>query len=126
MPKREEDKELVDETLDAHQDLFGELPSVFSGDKGFYGGAKKLKELEKKIDTVSICKKGRRTEAEEAREKDEAFQAGQRFRAGVEGSISVLKRAFKLSRCFFKGYKNFAASVGCAVFCHNLVLLANR
>jgi hypothetical protein len=38
----------------------------------------------------------------------------------------VLKRAFKLNRCLFKGYKHFAASVGCAVFCHNLVLLALR
>ncbi|HSF92295.1 MAG TPA: ISNCY family transposase [Paracoccaceae bacterium] len=124
MPKREEDKDLVDETLDAHQDLFGELPDLFAGDKGFYSGVKKLKELGKKIETVSICKKGRRTAAEEVREHGEAFKDGQRFRAGVEGSISVLKRAFKLNRCLFKGFKNFAASVGCAVFCHNLVLLA--
>jgi hypothetical protein len=35
----------------------------------------------------------------------------------------VLKRAFNLGKCFFKGFKNYAASVGCAVFCHNLVLL---
>lgn len=126
LPKREEDKDLVDETLDAHRNLFGELPEVFTGDKGFYGGVKKLKELEQEIETVSICKKGRRTEAEVAREHSEAFREGQRFRAGVEGSISVLKRAFKLNRCLFKGFKNFAASVGCAVFCHNLVLLALR
>ena len=64
--------------------------------------------------------------AEEAREHSDAFQAGQRFRAGAEGSISVLKRAYKLSCCLFKGYKHFASSVGCAVFCHNLVLLAQR
>jgi hypothetical protein len=69
-------------------------------------------------------KKGRRTVEQAVREHAEDFQEGQRFRAGVEGSISVLKRAFKLNRCLFKGFKNFAASVGCAVFCHNLVLLA--
>ena len=126
LPKREEDKDLVDETLEAHRELFGQLPEVFAGDKGFYGGVKKLKELEKKIETVSICKKGRRTEAEQVREHSEAFRDGQRFRAGVEGTISVLKRAFKLNRCLFKGFKNFAASVGCAVFCHNLVLLSQQ
>ena len=49
---------------------------------------------------------------------------GQRFRAGVEGSISVLKRAFHLGRCLFKGFKNYAATVGLAVLCHNLVLLS--
>jgi hypothetical protein len=57
-------------------------------------------------------------------ENSEAFQAGQRFRAGVEGSISVLKRAFTHRRRLFQGFKHFAAAVGCAVFCRNLVLLA--
>ena len=60
---------------------------------------------------------------EHDREHPDAFKAGQRFRAGSEGSISVLKRAFKLGKCLFKGFKNYAASVGCAIFCHNLVLL---
>ena len=61
---------------------------------------------------------------EDRRESTKEFKEGQRFRAGVEGTISVLKRAFKLDRCLFRGFKNYAASLGCAVFCHNLVLLA--
>lgn len=126
MPQKEADKDLVQETLDTHRALFGSMPDTFAADKGFYAGMKQLAMLEKEIETVSICKKGRRTRAEEAREHGGAFQAGQRFRAGVEGSISVLKRAYKLNRCLFKGYKHFAASVGCAVFCHNLVLLAQQ
>ena len=48
----------------------------------------------------------------------------QRFRAGIEGSISVLKRTFGLLRCLFKGFEHFAASVGLSIFCHNLVVLA--
>jgi IS5 family transposase len=85
---------------------------------------KQILKLEKSITTVSICKKGRRNQTEYDRENNEEFKDGQRFRAGCEGSISVLKRAFKLGRCLFKGFKNYAASVGCAVFCHNLVLLS--
>jgi len=46
------------------------------------------------------------------------------FRAGVEGTISVLKRAFGLRRCLYKGFKSFEAFVGCMVFCHNVVLLS--
>jgi transposase, IS5 family len=84
---------------------------------------KQLLTPEETIPTVSICKKGRRSPAEETRESSEAFKHGQRFRAGCEGSISVLKRAFNLGKCFFKGFKNYSASVGCAVFCQNLVLL---
>ena len=123
LPKREEDPDLLPETLDAHRKLFGAAPSVLATDKGFYAGAKQLAALEDEIETVSICKKGRLTEAEHAREHTDEFQDGQRFRSGIEGSISVLKRAFNLNRCLFKGFKHFAASVGCAVFCHNLVLL---
>ena len=103
--------------------MFGEYPDLLAADKGFYEGMEQILNLEKKIETVSIGKKGRRTLAEYEREHSEAFLDGQRFRAGSEGSISVLKRAFKLHRCLFKGFKNYAASVGLAVLCHNLVLL---
>jgi IS5 family transposase len=122
-PKRQEDKELVAPTLKAHKQLFGTGPDVLATDKGFYENMKQILKLQENITTVSICKKGRRKQSEYDRESTEEFKDGQRFRAGCEGSISVLKRAFKLGRCLFKGFKNYAASVGCAVFCHNLVLL---
>jgi len=121
--KRKEDKELIKPTLKAHKQLFETDPEVLATDKGFYENMKQILKLEGKITTVSICKKGRRSQAEYERESTEEFKDGQCFRAGCEGSISVLKRAFKLGRCLFKGFKNYAASVGCAVFCHNLVLL---
>jgi len=123
LAKREPDQDLLPETLDAHRALFGHGPGLLAADKGFYESVKQLTALEKKIKTVSIGKKGRRSAREHARECAETFKDGQRFRAGVEGSISVLKRAFKLNRCLFKGFKNFSSSVGCAVFCYNLVLL---
>lgn len=120
----EEDNHLVDEVLDAHESMFGHLPSVFAADKGFYQSTEQLKELRERIDVVALAKKGRRTKEEAAYEKSSEFQDGHRFRAGVEGSISVLKRAFKMRRCLYKGFKNFTAAVGCAVFCHNLMVLA--
>jgi IS5 family transposase len=124
MPERIADKAWVDSVLASHKGLFGKPPKVFTTDKGFYESMKKIARLEKVIETVSICKKGRRNRTEEEREHGVAFQAAQRFRAGVEGTISVLKRVFKMFRCLFKGFKNYASSVGCAVFSHNLVLLA--
>lgn len=124
MPQRKEDKDLVDGVLEKHKKLFGSYPHTFATDKGFYQSVDKLKQLREKIPIVSICKKGRRSAEQEAVEKDPLFKDGQRFRAGIEGSISVLKRAFKLLRCLFKGFNNYAKSVACAVFCHNLVLLA--
>lgn len=124
MPKQRADKDLIQESLNAHDKVFGGRPTVLAGDKGFYESMEQINDLSKKVDTVSICKKGRRTAEEDKRESTEEFKTGQRFRAGIEGTISVLKRAYKLGRCLFKGFKNFASSVGCAVFCHNLVVLA--
>ena len=123
MEKRIEDKELLVPAVEAHKEMFGGYPEVLSTDKGFYESMKQIASLEEKISVVSISKKGRRNQAEYERETTEEFIDGQRFRAGSEGSISVLKRAFKLGKCFFKGFKNYAASVGFAVLCHNLVLL---
>lgn len=123
LPQRQEDPALLPATLEAHQTRFGCAPEVLAADKGFYASREQLERLQETIRTVSLPKKGRRTEAEERREKSEAFREGQRFRAGVEGTISVLKRVFKQNRCLFKGFKRYAASVGCAVFCHNLILL---
>ena len=123
MAQRREDKDLLEPALEAHKALFGCYPDVVAADKGFYENMEQITALEGKIQTVSIGKKGRRTPQEQVRERSEAFVAGQRFRAGVEGSISVLKRAFHLGRCLFKGFKNYAASVGLGVLCHDLVLL---
>ena len=123
MPRRIEDADLLEPAVAAHAELFGRYSDLLGADKGFYKSRKQIADLEEKIATVSIGKKGRRTPEEYQWETSEAFLAGQRFRAGCEGSISVLKRAFKLGKCFFKGFRHYAASVGLAVLCHNLVLL---
>lgn len=124
LPQRREDVELLAPALEAHRQLFGHDPQVLAADKGFYQSMDQIHSLQTTIPTVSIAKKGRRTAAEEERETAEAFVQGQRFRAGIEGSISVLKRAFPLGCCLCKGFTHYATSVGLAVLCHNLVLLA--
>lgn len=118
------DKELVDPALKSHQDLFATLPDELAADKGFYESMKKIGKLEKKIGVVSICKKGKRTEDEKERESTEAFKDAQRFRAGIEGTISVLKRALGMFRCLTKGWVHFKATIGRIVFAHNLLVLA--
>ena len=67
---------------------------------------------------------GRRNDAERRREQTESYKRAQRFRAGIEGTISFAKRCLRLARCFNKGYRHFVATVGATVFAHNLVVLA--
>jgi len=122
--RRPNEHTLVDPALRVHRDLFGKVPTELSADKGFYESVAKNERLGEKIDVVAIGKKGRRTEEQVRHERSPAFRAGQRFRAGIEGSISFLKRALRLARCFNRGWEHFAATVGATVFGHNLLVLA--
>ncbi len=72
---------------------------------------------------MAINKKGKRSKEEAQRESDPFFRHAQRFRAGVEGTISYLKRVLGLTRCYVKGWTHYAATVGAAVFVHNLLIL---
>jgi IS5 family transposase len=122
--KKPVDYTLVDPALESHRKIFGKNPDELSADKGFYEDMEKIKELEQEIEVVSIAKKGNRTDEEAAREKTKAFKLGQRFRAGVEGSISFLKRILGLWRCMNKGWQHFVCTVGATVFVHNLLVLS--
>lgn len=121
--KRVPDNKLVDAAIKSHQKLFGCSPEVISADKGYYQNMDKIEELEEEVGLVAIGKKGSRTAKEIARESSVAFRMAQTFRAGIEGTISFLKRTLRLLRCFRKGWQNFQSEVGRAIFAHNLIVL---
>ncbi len=121
--KKPVEPELLTTALDSHQSLFGVVPSCLTADKGYFEQGT-VDALEQRVETVSIAKKGKRTPAQTAREHDPVFRHAQRFRAGVEGTISYLKRVLGLSRCFAKGWTHFQATVGASIFTHNLLILA--
>jgi len=115
--------ELLEPAVQSHKKLFGCYPEVVAADKGYFENMQAIMELGKKVDVVSIAKPGRRTVEEVERETDPDFRWGQRFRAGVEGSISYLKRVFGLFRCLNKGLRNYRSTVGAAIFTHNILIL---
>ena len=117
MERRLPDSELLAPAVETHCRQFGSYPEAVTADGGFHGRAEVMDAVSEKVDTVAVPKNVRQW-------CGEMFSEFRSFRAGIEGSISVLKRAFWLARCLFRGFKNFASSVGLSVFCHNLVLLA--
>ena len=121
--KKPVEPELLTTALNSHRSLFGVNPSCLTADKGYFE-QNTVDALEQKIETVSIAKKGKRTRAQTEREHDPVFRHAQRFRAGVEGTISYLKRVLGLSRCFTKGWVHFQSTVGASIFTHNLLILA--
>ena len=95
--KRPNEVLLLEPCLEQHKELFGQYPNTFTADKGYYDRAK-IDALRDKVENIAIAKKGKRTDEETEREHSAEFRSGQRFRAGVEGSISFLKRMLEIGR----------------------------
>jgi transposase, IS5 family len=117
LERRVADNVLLEPALEAHRHRFGSYPEAVTADCGFHGKPGVMESVRRKVGTAAVAKNVREWSGE-------AFADFRSFRAGIEGSISVLKRAFGMARCLFKGFRNLASSVGLSVFCHNLVLLA--
>jgi transposase, IS5 family len=105
--------------IERHEKLFGQRPRVLAADKGFCPDAQKYAELAERVETLAIPRRMQDF-------ADKVLRLWQAFRAGIEGTISGLKRAFRLARCFYRGFKRFRAALGLAVFAHNLVVLAKQ
>jgi IS5 family transposase len=112
------DCDLTESVIQRHEKLFGTRPEVLAADKGFCPAEAKFKELAERVGTLAIPRRMRDL-------VDKVLAHWQAFRAGIEGTISGLKRAFRLIRCFFRGFRSFSAAVGLGVFCHNLIVLAD-
>ena len=116
--KQQADCELTESVIQRHEKLFGARPEVLAADKGFCPAKAKFEELAQRVATLAIPRRMQDF-------VDKMLAHWQAFRAGIEGTISGLKRAFRLIRCFFRGFRSFEAAVGLGVFCHNLIVLAD-
>jgi len=117
--KQQPDSDLTLPVIERHEKLFGERPKVLAADKGFCPEKSKYEELAKLVGNLAIPRRMQDF-------MDKVLASCQAFRAGIEGTISGLKRAFRWVRCFFRGFKGFARTVGLGVFCHNLIVLADH
>jgi IS5 family transposase len=117
--KQHADSSLTRPVIERHEKLFGERPVVLAADKGFCPDAEEYAKLQKQVGMLAIPKRLRDM-------ADALMGVWQAFRAGIEGTISGLKRAFRLSRCFYRQFKGFVTAIGLGVFSHNLVVLAKR
>jgi hypothetical protein len=76
------------------------------------------------VNTVCIPQRGgSKTPQPQAYEKSASFKQGRRFRAGIEGRISVLMRGRGMKRCRAEGAERFALFVGAAVLANNLMIV---
>jgi IS5 family transposase len=119
------DEDHVESSLKAHRETFGSFPKVFATDRGFDNAANQKTCRKARIPCASIPQRGgKKTAKRQAFEKSPDFKKAQRFRAGIEGRISVLFRGRGMKRCLARGKDRFTAFVGVAILANNLMKIA--
>ena len=119
--ERPEDSQLLISAVEQHQRQFGRAPRIVAADAGFYS----LKN-EKTIQGMGVRRVPNRNSKSSERRKLQRtrwFRAGQRWRTGCEGRISVLKRRHGLNRCRYRGFEGMRRWVGLGVIADNIIQL---
>ena len=112
-------------SLVAHQRQFGKPPWLVAADRGAYSAANEAMAHQARVRRVVIPYAGKAPPARIAYERAAWFRRGLRFRAGIEGRISVLRRRFELDRCRDHGEAGLGRWVGWGIVTANLVKIAH-
>ena len=98
----------------------GIKPKELAADRGYYSADNLLKLARAGIEKIGIPKVGRLSKAEKRHQRKIWFRQLQRFRCGIEASISMLKRKFGLGRVLARGSQATAVWTGLAIFAYNV------
>ena len=89
---RPADSTLWTPALDRHRTIFGRAPDLAAGDRGFSSATNEQAAIDRGVRRVILPRRGPKSPARRAYERQRWFRRGQRWRVGCEGRISVLKR----------------------------------
>ena len=105
------------------EECYGKLPRQVAADAG-YASTENISEAKGLgIKAVGLPKK-RGMKVEDMTGSEWIYKKLKRFRAGIEGNISMLKRVFGLDRCTWRGLAHFKAYVMSAVLAYNFNVFA--
>jgi transposase, IS5 family len=98
----------------------GIKPKELAADRGYYSAENMVQLSRAGIEKIGIPKVGRLNRKEKTHQRTKWFRQLQRFRCGIEASISMLKRKFGLGRVLAKRSAGTAIWTGLAIFAYNL------
>lgn len=114
------DKTLYEPVLDAHKKQFGTVPDTTIADGGYASVENVTRARSQGVRRSAFHKRaGLGYHAMGVKKK--TLKALRAFRAGIEGNISELKRAYGLSKVSWKKHDGFNAFVWASVLSYNLV-----
>jgi IS5 family transposase len=109
--------------IERQKDIYGRVPRQAAADGGYASreNIKQAKELG--VKDVAFHKKCGIL-VEDMVKSNWVYNKLKRFRAGVEGNISCLKRRYGLGRCLWKGLEKFKSYIWSSSVAYNLMQLA--
>jgi IS5 family transposase len=113
-------------SLQHHLKLFHHPPKVATADRGVFSPENEQAARDAGIEFVALPQPGAKSDERQAYEAQPWFRAALRFRAGIEGRISSLKRARHLNHCPNRGEIGVERWVGWGIVTNNLVVIAKR
>jgi IS5 family transposase len=120
------DSTLVERCLERHKDTFNYYPRHITLDGGFASrGNLAVAKSKEGVENVVFAKK-RGLKVQDMAKSMWLYRNLRRFRAGVEGCISAIKRICGLNVCSWKGYAGFKSYVHCGVVAFNLLVIARH
>lgn len=119
------DSDQMEPSLRRHREVFDRAPKLYAADRGFDHPDARRVGREAGVAELCIPQRGGHLSAKRAAQQhSRRFKAGQRYRVGIEGTISVLMRGRGMRRCPLQGQERFELFVGAAVLANNLLRIA--
>lgn len=120
------DEQQVIPSVRHHRRLFGRAPREVSGDRGLYSPENEKQVRRLGVRKVSLPKPGYKSKSRQRQEHQKWFRAAQRFRNGIEGRISQLRRARGLNRCLNHGRVGLERWVGWGIIANNIAVIVMK
>lgn len=117
------DSNRCEQMLERHADHFGRMPRQAACDGGFASHDNLVFAKSKGVKDAVFAKK-RGLSAMEMAKSAWVYTMLRSFRAGIEAGISLLKRAFGLDRCKWRGWEGFKRYVWSSIVSYNLLVMA--
>lgn len=119
------DSTLAVKMIERQRELYGKTPRQASFDGGFTSASNLAAIKELGVEDVAFSK-GRGLSLTDMVKNSWVYRRLRNFRAGIEGTISFLKRVFGLRRCTWSSFRSFKAYVYAAVLACNLLVVARH
>jgi IS5 family transposase len=106
--------------LDHHRQLFDRPPWLATGDRGLHTPENERVARDAGVKHLLIPRSGVVSEGQRLKERSRSWRRRSRWRAGIEGRLSSLRRDYGLRRCPDHGEDGFIRHLGWGVIASNL------